>query len=62
MPWYPGKNAINCHFYIKHEPCFYEDRSLRLDRKKKFVEITREKFQLTNHSVHAPPRSESRTS
>jgi hypothetical protein len=54
----------NRHFYMMRElyrPRFHEARWSRLNRRKKFVEITREKFQLTNHPIGAVTRSESRT-
>lgn len=54
----------NRHFYMMRElyrPGFREARWFRLNRRKKFVEITREKFQLTNHSIGAVTRSEWRT-
>jgi hypothetical protein len=63
LRWYPQNNAINCHFYMKHQLYpggFYEVRWCRLDRGE-FVEITREKFQLKNYAFGALTQPESRT-
>jgi hypothetical protein len=60
----PVIHQLNRHIYMMRElycPGFREARWFRLNPRKKFVEITRERFQLMNHSIGAPTRSESRT-
>ena len=51
--------VIRCRFDLNHEvfpSSFYDVRWFRTDDRGKPVEITRERFQLRNHSV-APPDS-----
>jgi hypothetical protein len=46
--------VIRCRFDLNHEVFpggFYDVRWFRADDRGKFVEITRERFQLRNHSV-----------
>jgi hypothetical protein len=47
-------NVIRCRFDLNHEVFpggFYEARWFRADDRGKLVEITRERFQLHNHSI-----------
>jgi hypothetical protein len=56
-------HVIRCHFDLNHEVFpggFYDVRWFLADTRGKFVEITRERFQLRKHSV-APRRGVSRT-
>jgi hypothetical protein len=58
----PGK-VIRCRFDLNHEVFpsgFYDVRWFRADDRGKLVEITRERFQLSNHSI-GRTRSVSRT-
>jgi hypothetical protein len=55
--------VIRCRFDLDHEVFpggFYDVRWFRADDRGKFVEITRERFQLRKHSV-GPRRGLSRT-
>jgi hypothetical protein len=60
-------NVIRCRFDLNHEVFpggFYDARWFRADDRGKLVEITRERFQLRNHSIGrrtgSAPRSNSR--
>jgi hypothetical protein len=55
--------VIRCRFDLNHEvfPGFYDVRWFRADDRGRFVEITRERFQLRNHSVGRRTGSVSRT-
>jgi hypothetical protein len=56
--------VIRCRFDLNHEVFpsgFYDVRWFRADERGKFVEITRERFQLRNHSVGRRTGSASRT-
>jgi hypothetical protein len=56
--------VIRCRFDLNHEVFpsgFYEVRWFRADERGKLVEITRERFQLRNHSVGRRAGSVSRT-
>jgi hypothetical protein len=56
--------VIRCRFDLKHEVFpsgFYDVRWFRADDRGKLVEITRERFQLRNHSVGRRTGSVSRT-
>ncbi|HKX15123.1 MAG TPA: hypothetical protein VJN19_08020 [Propionibacteriaceae bacterium] len=56
-------NVIRCRFDLDHEVFpggFYDVRWYRADHRGKLVEITRERFQLRNHSVGRRARSASR--
>jgi hypothetical protein len=56
--------VIRCRFDLDHDVFpggFYDVRWFRADDRGKFVEITRERFQLRNHSVGTRTRSVSRT-
>jgi hypothetical protein len=47
-------NVIRCRFDLNHEVFpsgFYDVRWFRADDRGKLVEITRERFQLRNHSI-----------
>ena len=57
--------VIRCRFDLNHEVFpggFYEVRWFRADDRGKYVEITRERFQLRNHSVGVRRGSVSQTS
>jgi hypothetical protein len=57
-------NVIRCRFNLNHElfpSGFYDVRWFRTDDRGKFVEITRERFQLRDHSVGRRTGSASRT-
>jgi hypothetical protein len=57
--------VIRCRFDLNHEVFpsgFYDVRWFRADDRGKLVEITRERFQLRNHSIGPRTRSVSRTS
>jgi hypothetical protein len=61
--WMPDK-VIRCRFDLNHEVFpsgFYDVRWFRADDRGKLVEITRERFQLWNHSIGPRTRSVSRT-
>jgi hypothetical protein len=56
--------VIRCRFDLNHEVFaggFYEVRWFQPDDRGKFVEITRERFQLRNHSIGWQPGSVSRS-
>jgi hypothetical protein len=56
--------VIRCRFDLDHDVFpggFYDVRWFQADDRGKFVEITRERFQLRNHPVGPRTRSESRT-
>jgi hypothetical protein len=56
--------VIRCRFDLNHEVFpsgFYDVRWFRADDRGKLVEITRERFQLRNHSVGRRTGSVSRT-
>jgi hypothetical protein len=56
--------VIRCRFDLNHEVFpggFYDVRWFRADDRGKLVEITRERFQLSNHSIGPLTRSASRT-
>jgi hypothetical protein len=56
--------VIRCRFDLNHEVFpsgFYDVRWFRADDRGKLVEITRERFQLRNHSIGPLTRSVSRT-
>ena len=56
--------VIRCRFDLNHEVFpdgFYDVRWFRADDRGKLVDITRERFQLRNHSVGRQTRSASRT-
>jgi hypothetical protein len=56
--------VIRCRFDLSHEVFaggFYDVRWFRADDRGKLVEITRERFQLRNHSIGRRTRSVSRT-
>jgi hypothetical protein len=56
--------VIRCRFDLNHEVFpsgFYDVRWFRADDRGKLVEITRERFQLSNHSIGPLTRSVSRT-
>jgi hypothetical protein len=56
--------VIRCRFDLNHEVFpsgFYDVRWFRADDRGKLVEITRERFQLRNHSIGPRTRSVSRT-
>ena len=55
--------VIRCRFDLNHDvfpSSFYDVRWFRADDRGKFVEITRERFQLRNHPVRRRPRPASR--
>jgi hypothetical protein len=55
--------VIRCRFDLNHEVFpggFYDVRWFRADDRGKLVEITRERFQLRNHSIGHRTRSVSR--
>jgi hypothetical protein len=57
------EKVIRCRFDLNHEVFpsgFYDVRWFRTDDRRKLVEITRERFQLLNHSI-GPRRGVSRT-
>jgi hypothetical protein len=57
-------NVIRCRFDLNHEVFpsgFYDVRWFRADDRGKLIEITRERFQLRNHSVGPRTGSVSRT-
>jgi hypothetical protein len=57
------EKVIRCRFDLNHEVFpsgFYDIRWFRSDDRGKLVEITRERFQLRNHSVGRRPESVSR--
>jgi hypothetical protein len=57
-------NVIRCRFDLHHEVFpggFYDARWFRADHRGKLVEITRDRFQLRNHSIGRRTRSASRT-
>jgi hypothetical protein len=56
--------VIRCRFDLNHEVFpsgFYDVRWFRADDRGKLVELTRERFQLRNHSVGRRTGSASRT-
>jgi hypothetical protein len=56
--------VIRCRFDLNHEVFpggFYDVRWFRADDRGKLIEITRERFQLSNHSIGPLTRSASRT-
>jgi hypothetical protein len=56
--------VIRCRFDLNHEVFpggFYDVRWFRADNQGKLIEITRERFQLSNHSIGPLTRSASRT-
>ena len=56
--------VIRCRFDLNHEVFaggFYDVRWFRADDRGKLIEITRERFQLQNHSIGCRTGSESRT-
>jgi hypothetical protein len=56
--------VIRCRFDLNHEVFpggFYDVRWFRADDQGKLIEITRERFQLSNHSIGPLTRSASRT-
>jgi hypothetical protein len=56
--------VIRCRFDLNHEVFpsgFYDVRWFRADDRGKLIEITRERFQLRNHSIGPRTRSVSRT-
>jgi hypothetical protein len=56
--------VIRCRFDLNHEVFpggFYDVRWFRADDRGKLIEITRERFQLQNHSVGPRRESVSRT-
>jgi hypothetical protein len=56
--------VIRCRFDLNHEVFpsgFYDVRWFRADNRRKLIEITRERFQLRNHSVGSRTGSASRT-
>jgi hypothetical protein len=57
-------NVIRCRFDLNHEMFaggFYDVRWFRADDRAKLIEITRERFQLRNHSIGRRKGSVSRT-
>jgi hypothetical protein len=56
--------VIRCRFDLNHEVFpsgFYDVRWFRADDRRKLIEITRERFQLRNHSIGRRRGSVSRT-
>jgi hypothetical protein len=56
--------VIRCRFDLNHEVFaggFYDVRWFQADDRDKLVEITRERFQLRNHSIGSRPGSAART-
>jgi hypothetical protein len=63
LVWMPDR-VIRCRFDLNHEVFaggFYEVRWFRADDRGKLIEITRERFQLQNHSIGRRTRSVSRS-